>query len=149
MVIYTSFFFMTNGGKITNGIHVQCHDWLNHGPTTNGLITGNCLWSHHDRRHLIMCILMSTFMCHDTRIVTDKRTIYFTSNSFRWSAISGYVSWLKASDNGWWGAANPKLWQFLWYKIDYYRSGHWRTCIWPCLTVRNACPLDLYCPFTS
>ena len=33
---------------------------------------------------------------------------------------------------------------FLWYKIDYYRSGHFRTCIWPCLTVRNTClSLDL------
>ena len=31
--------------------------------------------------------------------------------------------------------------QLVWYKIDYYRSGHWRTCIWTCLTVRNTCPL--------
>ena len=115
----------------------------NHGPTTNGLITGVCLWSHHDRRHLIMCILMSTFTSHDNvdyviTNVTDKRAIQFTSNSFRWSAISGYASWLRAS---WWGAANPKLWKCVWYKIDYYRSGHWRTCIWPCLKVRDTCPL--------
>ena len=54
----------------------------------------------------------------------------FTSFRFHfcWSAISGYVSWLRAS---WWGAANPNLWKCVWEKIDYYWSGHWRTCIWP------------------
>ena len=123
-------------------------DWgISLGPTTNGVITGACLWSHYDRRHLIMCILMSTFMCHDNvnYVITNRHRqkdhllhFKFISNSFRWSAISGYVSWLRAS---WWGAANPKLWKFVWYKIDYYRSGHWRTCIWPCLTMRNTCPL--------
>ena len=54
------------------------------------------------------------------------------------SAISGYVPWLRAS---WWGAANPKLWKCVWYKIDYYRSGHLWTCIWPYLKVRDTCPL--------
>ena len=45
-----------------------------HGPTTNGLITGVCLWSHHDRRHLIMCILMSAFMCPDNvnYVITNR-----------------------------------------------------------------------------
>ena len=38
-------------------------------------------------------------------------------------------------------SSEPKIMKFVWYKIDYYRSGHWRTCIWPCLTVRNTCPL--------
>ena len=43
-------------------------------PTTNGLITGVCLWSHHDRRHLKMCILMSAFMCHDNvnYVITNR-----------------------------------------------------------------------------
>ena len=43
-------------------------------PTTNGLTTGACLWSYHDRRHLIMCILMSTFMRRDNvdYVITNR-----------------------------------------------------------------------------
>ena len=45
-----------------------------HGPNTNGLLTGACLWSHHDRRHLIMCILMSIFMSYDNvdYVITNR-----------------------------------------------------------------------------
>ena len=46
---------------------------LDHGPTTDGLITGVCLWSHHDRRHLIMCILMSAFMTDNVIYVITNR----------------------------------------------------------------------------
>ena len=49
------------------------HGGSNHGPTTDGLITGVCLWSHHDRRHLIMCILMSAFMTDNVNYVITNR----------------------------------------------------------------------------
>ena len=70
---------------------------LNHGPTTNGLITGAFLWSHHDRRHLIMCILISTFMCHDNvDYAITNRHWPFTSLRFHFAEVQfqdTYFDW--------------------------------------------------------
>ena len=60
-------------------------------PTINGLITWACLWSHHDRRHLKMCILMSTFMRHDNvdYVITNRHwqkdhLLHFEFISLKW-----------------------------------------------------------------
>ena len=62
--IYIFFFWGGGGGGVARSMD----------PTINGLITGVCLWSHHDRRQLKICILMSTFMRHDNvdYVITNR-----------------------------------------------------------------------------
>ena len=118
-----------------------------HGPNTNGLITGAFLWSHHDRHHLIMCIFMSTFMCRSWQCWLRHHKSSLTKGpvtSLRFHFVEvpcqdTYLDWRPVDEEQ--RAQNYDFFCCWWYKIDYYRSGHFRTCIWPCLTVRNTYPL--------
>ena len=100
-----------------------------HGPNTNGLITGAFLWSHHDRRHLIMCIFMSTFMCRSWQCWLRHHKSSLTKGpvtSLRFHFVEvpcqdTYLDWRPVDEAQ--RAQNYDFF-FLWYKIDYYRSGH-------------------------
>ena len=121
----------------------MCHTM--HGPTTYGLITGTCLWSHHDRRHLIMCIIDEhirvSWQCwlrnHESSQTKGPSTslrIHFAEVPFQDTYLDREPVDEEQRTRNYENLCAIRL-------IITEVDTHWWTCIWPCLTVRNTCPL--------